>query len=140
MSAPSSLGRWVYGGAHATRDYPWPHCRFCGRAQDHDCPPASCQLCGSVVCRDDDADCRICHYGYIPGWWRPDPARVCSRTNCTAAAVAKAPRVRQVCADHARLTVLWLHGGRRLTLTEYVAERLAHRDSGRGWEHWRWMT
>nr|WP_193599463.1 hypothetical protein [Micromonospora purpureochromogenes] len=54
--------------------------------------------------------------------------------------MAKAPRVRRVCAEHAKVTTLRLVGGRRLTLAEYVAERVAHRDSGEGWECWRWMT
>lgn len=140
MSAPTPAGRWAYSGPHASRSYPWPQCRFCGRAQTHDCPPATCQLFGSVVCHGSGAECPVCHYGYLPGWSRSTDERVCGRKHCTAAAVAKAPRVRRVCADHARQTVLRLHGGRRLTLAEYVAQRLAHRDSGKGWKHWRWMT
>jgi hypothetical protein len=52
--------------------------------------------------------------------------------------VAKAPRVGQVCAEHAKVTTLRLVGGRALTITDYVAERIAHRDSGNGWESFRW--
>lgn len=131
-------GRWVYGGQHAPRDYPWPHCRFCGRAQNHDCPPATCALCGSVVCHGAGAQCRVCHYGFIPGWSLPSARRQCGRRRCTGEAVATAPRVGQVCTEHAKLTRLRLHGGRTLTLTEYVAQRIAHRDAGKGWECFRW--
>jgi hypothetical protein len=133
-----SVGRWVYGGQHAPGNYPWAQCRFCGRAQDGDCPPATCQLCGSVLCHGAGADCRVCHYGFIPGWSRGCAQRVCGRKHCAAEAVAKAPRVGRVCAEHAKLTKLRLVGGRTLTITEYVAERIAHRDAGKGWECWRW--
>jgi len=36
--------------------------------------------------------------------------------------VAKAPRVGQVCAEHATVTTLRLVGGRTLTIAQYVAE------------------
>jgi hypothetical protein len=52
--------------------------------------------------------------------------------------VAKAPRIRRVGAEHAKVTKLRLTGGRTVTLTQYVAERIAHRDSDKGWECFRW--
>ncbi len=58
--------------------------------------------------------------------------------HCTGEAVAKAPRIGQVCAEHAKVTKLRLAGGRTLTITDYVTERITHRDSGKGWECWQW--
>src|SRR5262249_1985832 len=126
-----SAGRSVCGGQHSPRNYPWPQCRFCGRAQNNDCPLATCQLCGSVVCHGAGADCRVCHYGFIPGWSRGSALRECGRKHCTNEAVAEALRVGQVCAEHATVTKLRLAGGQTLTLTEYVAERIAHSDCGK---------
>lgn len=131
----NAVGRWVYGGHRAAGNRTWAHCRFCGRAQNHDCPPATCRLCGSVVCHGAGPDCPVCHYGFIPGWSRQPSERECGRKHCTAEAVAKAPRVRRVCTEHAKVTPLRLYGGRTLTLAEYVAQRITHRDSGKGWEH-----
>lgn len=133
VSAPS--GRWVLG---EVRRYAWAQCRFCGRAQDHDCPAATCLLCGSTQCYGNGPDCRVCYHGFLPGWSRPTGCQ-CGHRGCATAAVARAPRVHRVCLAHARTTKLRI-GGRTVTIAERAAELVAHRDSGDGWEHWRWTT
>ena len=120
--------RWSLGGY--ARQYPWPQCRYCGRAQNHDCERVECMLCGSPQCKDR-ADCRVCHHGYLPGWSRMGRTE-CGYSKCTEPAIAYA-RKRPVCASHAKR--IKVAGG--VTLTEHVARQIAHRDSGKGWEHWR---
>lgn len=132
------MQRWVYGGRYATRSYPWPQCRYCGRAQNHDCKIATCDLCGSPQCFGNgsgDGTCNVCFYGYLPGW-SGYSSRTCGYKGCNKHAIAKAPRVKDVCKDHAPRVKIRL-SGRSVTLPEYVAEQIAHRDSGKGWQSWR---
>jgi hypothetical protein len=116
--------------------YKWSQCRFCGRAQDRDCKPVECLLCGSRVCHGYGSKCRICLYGWIPGWHRPGGTEggQCSYKGCERDAVANATRTRRVCVEHAKRAKV--HG---VTLAEYVVQRIAHRDSGKGWEQWRYI-
>jgi hypothetical protein len=143
MSVTTDSPRWVLNGF--ARQYDWAQCRFCGRAQNHDCAPVACLACGSVQCHGNgsrDGTCAVCHHGYLPGWSRSESARVCGYAKCGKDAVATAPRVRQVCADHlgrATVTTYADRARRVVTLVEYIAQRAAHRDSGKGWEHWRWV-
>jgi hypothetical protein len=132
------LGRWVYGGQHGARNYAWAQCRFCGRrTATARRLSASCVVRSCATARGRNA--RVCHYGFIPGWSRPSAQRECGCKHCAGVAVAKAPRVGRVCADHAKVTKLRLAGGRTLTITQYVAERIAHRDTSKGWQCWRWV-
>ena len=133
-TAPS---RWVRAGdLESARRYSWATCRFCGRAQAQDCPVAVCMLCATAQCHGHGGGsgcCAVCHHGYLPGWSRGHirNARVCGYAGCENDAVAIA-RKRPVCIAHAQRVKVT--GG--LTLAEYVAVRLAHRDSGAGWERW----
>jgi len=134
----SNTGRWILGsGIPAT--YAWAQCSYCGRAQSHDCTPVACLLCGTVQCFGNGSKCSVCHYGRIPGWSCSSDERFCGRKGCGAPAVSSAPRVRQVCAEHAKTTKLRL-GQRSVTIADYAIERVAHRDSGKGWEHWRFAA
>lgn len=137
--------RWVMSREYysvARGEYKWSRCRFCGRAQEHDCKLAECQLCGSRVCHGNGSKCPICLYGWIPGWSRGPgiaEASQCGYAGCTKRAVANAPRVKRVCADHVgRVKIRW--AGRSISLPDYVAECIAHRDSGKGWEQWRYVA
>jgi hypothetical protein len=124
--------RWAYGDRRA---YPWSQCRFCGRAADRNCEPVACMLCGTVQCKSR-TECLICLYGWLPGWYRggTSEAKQCGYSGCTDEAVTKAPRVKRACAGHVgRVKV------NGTSLVDYVAERLKHRDSGKGWEHFRFV-
>src|SRR4051812_34490156 len=124
----TSAGRWIYGGHRYPYTHSWPHCRFCGRAATRDCPPAACMLCGTVQCHGN-SECKVCYHGYLPGWSRLSDARICGKKACEQDAVSKAPRVGQVCAEHATTTKVRI-GSRSLTLAEYAAERVTDRDAG----------
>jgi hypothetical protein len=133
MSALLEAPRWA-------RSWVTPEagrCRFCGRI-DGTCPPATCMLCGSVQCFYNgfgDGCCSICYVGYLPGWSRNNEQSVCGRARCEAQAVSKAPRVKQVCAEHAKVTQY----RRGITLVEHVAERIKDRDAGTGHGAVRWL-
>jgi hypothetical protein len=135
-NATVARGRWVRGGYYGGRRYNWPQCTYCGRAGT-DCPAVECLLCGSRQCHGNgsgDGCCAVCYYGYLPGWSRSSEPKDCGYKSCDKDAIAKAPRVKRVCADHAdRVKVL------KMTLTEYVAEQVAVRDSGKGWQRWRFV-
>lgn len=126
------MQRWMMSGPHGARSYAWAQCRYCGRAQSHDCAVVECLLCGSPQCFGNGAGnglCAICHCGYLPGWSRIGRT-VCGYAKCEAPAVA-VNRKRPVCLTHAST------GKTGTALAEYVASRVAHRDSGKGWEHWK---
>jgi len=134
--------RWSRGGYAAGA----PRCRYCGLAQSHDCQPVSCAACGSRQCHGHggaNGTCAVCYVGYLPGWGRPDAERLCGYKGCGGEAAAIAPRVRRVCRAHlarARILITTVTGARaRVTLVEYITTRVAHRDSGKGWERWRWV-
>lgn len=130
--------RWVYTGPYGGRRYNWAQCRFCGRAGQHDCVPAACLLCESVQCNDKDT-CRVGLYGWMPGWYRGHGRRItCGYKGCERQPVANAPRVRQVCAEHVTRVKVRCMGG-WVPLLECVADRIAHRDSGDGWERFRFV-
>lgn len=143
MTTATATGRWV--ASNLSTSYNWAQCSYCGRAQQHDCPPATCLLCGTVQCHGNggnDGTCRLCHHGYLPGWGRNHDASICGRKGCDNHAVTKAPRIGQACSDHAKVTKLRI-GSRSITLADYAAERVAHRDSGKGdyqYDRWRWAA
>lgn len=99
-------------------------------------------LCATVQCHGNGSGsgrCGLCQHGYLPNWSRSTDARTCGRKGCDGMAVSVAPRVRQVCVEHAKTTKLRM-GGRTLTLVEYAAERIALRDSGGTGAVWmRWQ-
>lgn len=128
----SKRPRWCYGDR---RSYDWAQCRYCHRAQAHDCEAAQCPLCGTVQCRNRP-QCAVCMHGAIDGFYRPR-GRVCGYKGCGKEIVAeKIPRVKQCCAYHAQHVKLRM-GGATIALPDYVQARIAHRDSGQGWEKWR---
>jgi hypothetical protein len=69
--------------------------------------------------------CIICLVGIMPNWsgWR----RGCGYTGCHEQAVAKAPRVGWVCAEHLDHPKRWW-GGKQISVAEDIAHRLAIRD------------
>jgi hypothetical protein len=140
MSAGAVDGRsrWVRLDEYTRRSGRYDRCRFCGRAQDEDCVPKDCLLCGSRLCHETGPSCSVCLKGWMPGWWRGVEGDLCGYKDCDQPGVADAPRVHRVCATHVEdVRLRWR--GRSLGLLEYVAECLAHRDSGAGWERWRFV-
>jgi hypothetical protein len=109
--------------------YRWQQCRFCGRAtsaaREPDCRPGVCLACGSRQCNSNQGRCVVCLVGIMPDWsgWR----RECGYAGCHEQAVATAPRVRQVCADHLDRPTQLLTG-KKVTTAEYIAQRIAVRD------------
>jgi hypothetical protein len=136
--AVDDRSRWVRLEDYTSQSR-YSRCRFCGRAQDEDCAPQDCLLCGSRLCHGTGPSCRVCRKGWIPGWWRGVEDGLCGRKGCEEPAVAEGvPRVRRVCATHVEdVRLRWR--GRSLSLLEYVAECIAHRDSGAGWERWHFV-
>lgn len=132
MLTTTTLGRWTYGDVRTY--YPWAQCRYCGRAQKRDCAPVDCPACGSRQCHGNGVTCQVCLYGWLPGWSRIGQETTCGYRGCDAPAVANAPRVQRVCAAH--LGRPKVNG---VTLAAYIAGRVAHRDSGKGWERFRWV-
>lgn len=125
----SQAARWSKGGY--AKPYPWAQCRYCGRAQDYDCKPVECMACGSRQCHGNgsrNGTCAVCLVGYLPGWGHSLAQTRCGYAHCDNQAVARVPRVGQACAEHLRPAV-----------RAKITERVAHRDSGKGWEHWRWV-
>jgi hypothetical protein len=123
-AAPDPSVRW---GIRLT-PYPWAQCRFCGRATDArqpDCRPGTCLACGSRQCNSRQGRCIVCLVGIMPDWsgWR----RECGYTGCHEQAVAKAPRVRWVCAEHLDRPKRWW-GGKQISVADDIAHRLAIRD------------
>jgi hypothetical protein len=138
--SPSPLARWAMRRETSVSTV-LGTCRFCGRVQSHDCRPAACAVCGSRQCEGGDT-CRVCYYGFMPAW-RPGARAICGYKGCGKPAVAKVPRVHRACLDccvaRVKITV-HAEQNRRVPLTQYVEDRLVHRDSGKGWEHWRWVA
>jgi hypothetical protein len=123
--------RWVMKETSARL---FPCCRWCGHiGQDH--PAVQCPLCGTVQCQRSWT-CPVCYHGIVGGY-RPGDLDKCGYAHCSKPAIAEVPRVRRVCKDHVGRVKLRLHGGRQVMLHVHVEERLAHRDSGKGWEFWR---
>lgn len=137
-TATTDLGRWTYGD----RFTPGPDfCRYCG-AFGQDCRPVECMACDSRQCLGNGSGrgtCSVCHYGWLPGWSHSVYVTTCGYKGCEGATVAYAPRVGRVCAEHLDRAKV-RDGGPMRTLREYIAERVAHRDSGKGWERWRWVA
>jgi hypothetical protein len=128
--------RWCLGGAYGGRRCDWPQCRYCGRAQNQVCPVVVCPLCGSRQCRSH-SECAVCLYGWLPGWARGSEVS-CGYEGCDGPAVARAPGVGRVCkGDVGRVRVRLQ--GRSVPLDEFVAEQLAQRDAGAGWQHWAYV-
>lgn len=129
----ADTARWAMGGY--AQAYPWAQCKYCGRAQNYDCPVVECLLCGTRQC-NSRTDCGVCHYGWIPGWSRGYGAdKECGYAGCAEPAIAEAPRIKRVCRNHIPRVKL-----SRRSLTEHIAEQTAKRDAGKGWERWRYVT
>ena len=76
------------------------YCLNCGQG-DVDCQLATCKACGTVQCLHAGCGgrCGVCLVGIVEGWSGAD--RPCGYKGCPNRAVAEAPRVRNVCAEHA---------------------------------------
>jgi hypothetical protein len=123
-AVPDPTMRW---GIRFT-PYPWTQCRFCGRATEPrqpDCRPGVCPACGSRQCNSRQGRCVVCLVGIMPDWsgWQ----RECGYAGCHEQAVARAPRVGQVCAAHLERPKRWW-GGKQISVADDIAERLAVRD------------
>ena len=81
------------------------------------------------------SECKVCYVGLIPGWstsgydQHGKAIRLCGYAKCENEAIARVPRVGRSCREHLTPTVI-----------NKVAERIAHRDSGKGWESWRYVA
>ncbi len=126
--------RWSRRGY--ARQYDWAQCRYCGRAQAHDCPRVECRLCGSAQCfgnGSSNGHCSVCHHGLLTGWG--GESKYCDYKGCDGQSVATARKL-AVCIAHAQRVKVT----KNQTLAEYVASRIAHRDSGKGWQYWQLVT
>lgn len=113
------------------------NCRYCLRFQSYDCEPVACMACGSIQCHGNGSGngcCSVCFYGYLPKWGRNAVERVCGYVRCGNEAVARGSRVGPVCFDH----MARAKADKTRTYAEYIAHRIAYRDSGgNGWDRWR---
>lgn len=121
-------GRW--GIIH--QKYDWLQCRYCGTARPDGgfCEAATCLACGSVQCKRK-SECAVCLYGRVPGFYRTGGTPLCGYAKCGKEAVASAPRVRWVCGYHLARPTLAGYGKPKITLADYIAERVAERDDPR---------
>lgn len=129
-------GRWIYGNHSTTGG-----CRYCGRYADRDCAPVTCRACDTVQCHGNGGGkgtCFVCHNGWLPGWSHDYRVETCGYKGCSEPTVSYAPRVGRVCRTHLERATT-RDGGRTRTLAAYIAERIAHRDSGKGWERYRFV-
>lgn len=77
----------------------------------------------------------MCLYGWLPGWSRGLAVeRQCGYKGCGNDAIATAPRVKRVCAEH--VTRIKVNGK---SLGEHVITETEARDAGKGWQRWRWV-
>lgn len=141
---PGATGRYV---SKDWRRHAQPNgCAWCGSGVDGTHRPTTCLACGVTQCHAHHSECRACFYGWLPGWsrgyvWADDGstrnvAGRCGYKGCENPAVAKAPRVGRVCADH--LDRPKLHGA---TLAEEIlANRTAALTSGDYRDRWRRMV
>lgn len=130
MQPARGVARWSIKGY--ARQYQWPQCRYCGRAQSHDCEPVACFLCGTIQCHGDKAECAVCLIGWKPGWSRNwSGGTKCGYTGCDGDAVATI-RKKRACSRHAAQAKV-----NGMPMAGYLAGCIAHRDSGDGWEHWK---
>lgn len=125
--APGDTGPHTRWGVRFT-PYPWTQCRFCGcatEARQPDCRPDVCRACGTRQCNSRQGRCVVCLVGIMPDWsgWRCE----CGYAGCHEQAVARAPRVGRVCAQHLGRPCQ-LVGGRKTTTAQYIARRMAVRD------------
>jgi hypothetical protein len=128
-----------YGVQARQYDFMHRQCRYCG----HACGPGlahprtTCMACGTPQCATDSGECLVCP----AGWLRVPYGRsaFCGYAGCEGPAVAKAPRVGQVCLGCLdRPTRFWQ--GRSITLAADIARHLAQRDrSGEGWQKIAWF-
>lgn len=120
----SATARWSIGGY--ARQYSWPQCRYCGRAQSHDCQRVECMLCGTAQCFGNgsgNGSCAICHHGYLPGWSRIGRT-TCGYAGCDHEAIANA-RKRPVCIAHAERVKV-----QGVALLKYATDRVERLHAG----------
>ncbi|WP_200931295.1 hypothetical protein [Frankia sp. R43] len=122
-------------------------CRYCGKGgPDGDHLPTACRACGMRICRYP-GECPICFVGLLDGVaYTLGSGPVCGYARCGKPPVAKAPRVRYVCADHLDRPTQLLVGRytrQRVTLGELVRGRAERtRTIGRpepSFAHSRWV-
>jgi hypothetical protein len=128
LSAP----RWVYGNvSHYSLTIGCPCCgtMYGESAQHIPCKPAECMLCGTVQCFSNglgNGRCRLCSFGFLPGWSRPYDQR-CGYAKCNAPAVAIVTGKKLACKDHAIRKC-----------GDAIRAAIDLRDSGAGWQQWTW--
>jgi hypothetical protein len=129
-----------YGVQYDRYDYMNSQCRYCGGACPGGAavgahPRTACMACGTPQC-DRGRTCLVCVAGWLRTTW--NHSTTCGYKDCDGAAVADAPRVRQVCLGHLdRPTRRWR--GQAVTLAEDIAARLARRDRRTGLERTAWF-
>lgn len=119
-------------------------CRYCGQGgPDGNHPPTTCRACGIRVCCYP-SECPVCFVGLLDGVaYVLGSKPICGYAKCGQVAVAKAPRVRFVCADHLDRPKELL-AGERVSLGEIVRGR-ADRTRATGQpeptfpSHWAWV-
>lgn len=119
-------------------------CRYCGKGgPDGDHRPTTCRACGMRVCVRP-SECPVCFVGLLDGVaYVLGSGPVCGYAKCGKPAVAKAPRVRFVCADHLDRPKDW-RAGERVPLGVIVRGRAERTRTGGRPEptipgHWVWV-
>lgn len=113
------------------RIYPDSHCLLCGdnygicQGEHRAHPPTECAACGTPQCWTNGmsrGQCGVCYIGLLN---KKFGSPKCGYKGCNKDAIAAAPMVKYVCADHARTAKSSM---KPLTVAEYVQRHLDTRD------------
>lgn len=115
------------------RIYDFSTCLLCGDAYgickgEHKAhPPSLCAACGTPQCWTNGmsrGQCGICFIGLLDRF----SGHKCGYAKCGKDAIAAAPRVKYVCADHAKTAKSNNNIVKNQTIAEYIQAQLAERD------------
>jgi hypothetical protein len=119
------------------RVYEDSHCLLCGTnygicSGEHRAhPPTNCLACDTPQCWTNGmsrGQCSVCYVGLLPRFSR----HKCGYAKCGKDAIAAAPRVKYVCADHAKTAKSNNRVIKNQTIAQYVkAQLIENRD-----KHW----
>lgn len=143
---PTDAPRWVRKDRRVRHEV--NNCWWCGWFAGHIVanahPVVACLACGTEQCSGSSGKCAACFIGWLPGWSRGhvyedgrNVATECGYKGCTTSAVADAPRVQRVCAEHLRKAK-----DRGVTLAERIDGNVAVAtgDAGTYNDRWRRMV
>jgi len=103
-------------------------CKRCGTAGgcgSEGCTEVTCLYCGTTQCSGNglgNGQCKVCHYGFLPGWARSSGHVGCSYKGCKETPVGRFPHKGVCCARHGTLIM------NRRTGKDYLAEVAKYRE------------